>query len=163
MFKFIEIHIEVRYLKTINSFLFAVFVLLFFSGCTKTVINPNIPDVYINITIDPNLTFYQELNTVGGWMYLTATPPSRGIIVYHKDLYEFVAFDRIPPNGPDNCCDDEGNCSRLVVDDYFPKVMDECNNISYLILDGSILEGNGQYPLVQYYTTYDGNLLRIYN
>lgn len=149
--------------RLFHTFLVVCVVFLFFSGCTKTEINPNAPNVYINITIDPNSTMYQSLNTVGGWMYLTSTPPSRGIIVYHKDLYEFVAFDRIPPNNPDNCCDDQGNCSRLIVDDYYPMVMDECNNISYLILDGSIIEGEGTFPMIQYNTTYNGNLLRIFN
>lgn len=132
-------------------------------SCKKESENPNAPDVYINIELNPNSTIYQELNTVGGWMYLTATPPSRGIIVYRKTMNEFVAYDRIPPNEPDNCCDDNGNCSRLIVGDYFPLVVDECNNIHYLILNGSIVEGSGRYPLIQYRTTYNGNILRICN
>lgn len=133
------------------------------SACKKEEENPNVPNVYINITIDPNSTFYQELNTAGGWLYLTSTPPSRGIIVYRIDQTQFVAYDRMPPNDPDRCCDEDGNCTRLVVGDYYPFAKDECNNISYLLLNGSIFEGDGKYPLIQYNTSYNGQLLRIFN
>ena len=73
---------------------------------------------------------------------------------------EFKAYDRMPPNNPDACCDN-GVCSRLIVDSPF--VVDNCNNIKYNILDGSIIEGDGVYPLIEYHTMYDGDVLRIYN
>ncbi|MFA5546630.1 MAG: hypothetical protein WDA14_13350 [Sphaerochaetaceae bacterium] len=139
-----------------------VLLLLIQPGCRKEEINPNDPKAYINIEIYPNSTFYQELNTVGGWMYLTALPPSRGIIVYRYNLSEFLAYDRMPPNEPNNCCVD-GNCTRLIVGDYFPFAYDECNEISYLLLNGSIMEGEGKFPLIQYNTTYNGQQLRIFN
>ena len=122
--------------------------------------NPNYPDVDIDVTINPNSTQYQELNTVGGWMYLTAQQPSRGLIVYHKNYDDFMAYDRIPPNTPNACCNDYGNYTRLVVD--FPFVVDTCLNVRYSILDGSIFDGEG-YPLIEYFTEYDGITLRIYN
>ena len=104
---------------------------LLVSSCDKDSENPNTPSVYINIKINPNSTMYQELNTVSGWMYLTATTPSRGIIVYRYSMNEFIAYERTPPNEPDNCCDENGNCSRLVVD--FPFVVDKCNdNLQYI-------------------------------
>jgi hypothetical protein len=142
----------------------ALFILLFLitGGCDKEDRNPYIPDVYIDITLDPNSTFYQELNTVGGWMYLTSELPSRGIIVYRSDIMEFLAYDRIPPNDPNKCCND-GVCTRLIVGDYFPFVKDTCTGTSYLLLNGSIFEGEGKYPLIRYNTTYNGQLLRIFN
>ena len=127
-----------------------------FCSCNEKPENPNVPDAYIDITIDPNSTFYQELNTVGGWMYLTAREPSRGLIVYRWQQNEFLAYDRIPPNYPDSC----GSYTRLVVN--FPWVVDSCIMYKYSILDGS-LTGNDGYPLVQYWTNYDGVNLRIYN
>lgn len=100
-----------------------IFLIAFSSGlgwsCQKEDPNPNIPDVYINFTIDPNSTFYQQLNTAGGWMYLTADPPSRGIIVHRINNEEFVAFERMPPNDPNLCCENN-NCTRLVVDEFYP-------------------------------------------
>lgn len=122
--------------------------------------NPNRPNVYINFTIQPNTLHYQDLNVVSGFMYLTSEEPSRGIIVYRITQDEFRAYDRMPPNEPNACCDD-GVCTRLVVDSPF--VVDNCNHIKYNILDGSIIEGDGIYPLIEYHTMYDGYSLRIYN
>ena len=145
-----------------SFFLIVILLLITFNSCRKEEINPNDTRAYINFTIDPNSTFYQELNTVGGWMYLTADPPSRGIIVYRMTQNEFLAYDRIPPNEPDRCCEDN-ECTRLIVGEYYPMAYDECNDISYLLLNGSIVEGDGKWPLIQYQTTYNGQLLRIFN
>jgi hypothetical protein len=146
-------------------------VLMILSGsCKKHYTNPNIPDVNINITIDPNSTLFYELNTAGGWCYLDNKPGvyiplgSRGIIVYRQDMKTFLAYERTPPNEPYKCCsDDNNNCEKLVVDDYFPFVYDKCTDISYSILDGTIFQGEGIYSLIQYKTSYDGGMLHIYN
>lgn len=87
---------------------------------------------------------------------------------------EFLAYDRLPPNYPNACCDDDGNCTRLVVEDGI-FVVDHCNNAFYNILNGDIIidEAHGMvptfstettiYPLIQYHTVFDGTALRIYN
>ena len=139
-----------------------IFVILaFFLGvlsCDDTPHNPNIPDVYINFTIEPNSTFYQELNTVSGWMYVTEKWPSRGIIIYRYSQDEFKAYERQSPNEPDYC----GETSRLIVE--FPFVVDTCLNVKYSILDGSIFTpGYMGYPLIEYRTQYDGFNLRVFN
>lgn len=127
-------------------------------SCKDTPHNPNIPETYINFTINPNSTQYFEINTVGGWMYLQTLAPSRGIIVYRYDLDEFRAYERQSPNDPNHC----GENSRLMVD--FPFVVDTCLDVKYSILDGSIItQGYAGYPLIQYNTQYDGSMLRIYN
>lgn len=129
-------------------------------SCKDTPHNPNIPQGYFNFSIEPNSTFYYELNTVSGWMYIK--PPtftqSRGIIVYRYSLDEFKAYERQSPNEPNSC----GELSRLIVD--FPFIVDTCLNVKYSILDGSVVtEGYQGYPLIQYHTQYDGSELRIYN
>ncbi len=138
---------------------FAILIIL--SGmvsCVDTPVNPNIPNAYINFSVEPNSTFYYELNTVSGWMYVTAPPESRGIIIYRYSLDEFKAYERQSPNEPNSC----GENSRLIVD--FPFVVDTCLDVRYSILDGSIItEGYNGYPLIQYHTQYDGSTLRIYN
>ena len=151
------------------SLTFILFLFVFiFSGCNKHYQNPNIPIVDVDITIDPNSTMFLELNTPGGWCYLNNKPGvyipygSRGIIVYRQDMYTFKAYERTPPNNPYKCCEDNNTkCSALIVN--YPMVVDTCSNINYNILDGGIIEGNGTYPLIQYKTHYNGNLLRIYN
>ncbi len=129
-------------------------------GCGDRNVNPNIPKVHIDFEIWPDSPRFHELNTISGYMYLTSEYPSRGIIVYRMWQNEFKAYDRIPPNEPNACCNGD-SCSRMVVD--FPFIVDKCNHIKYNIMDGSIVEGVGVYPLIEYYTEYDGSKLRIHN
>ena len=136
-------------------------ILVFLLGvisCNPTPPNPNIPNVYINFSIEPNSLFYQELNTVSGFLEVTAPWPSRGIIIYRYSLDEFKAYERQSPNEPDHC----GENSRLIVD--FPFVVDTCLDVKYSILDGSIITPGYQgWNLIQYRTEYDGRTLRVYN
>lgn len=151
-----------------------VLVFILFSGitsCNKDHINPNIPQVNIYYTIEPNSTLFLELNTVGGWLYLDEMPgivvpyPSRGIIVYREEIDQFKAYERQPPNNPFECCNPENsiNCSKLVVGANYPFAKDTCNGNMYLLQDGSLFSGVGQYSLIQYRTFYDGVTLTISN
>jgi len=119
-----------------------------------------------NITIDPNSTIYQELNVVGGWLYLGeqdgTEPPSRGIIVYRLSTEEFLAFERTPPFKPDSCCNASKTiCTSLVVD--YPYITDTCTLSKYLILDGSPVSGPSSMTLGTYVTEYYGGLLFIHD
>ena len=148
----------------------------FLHGCHTFPENPHRPFLTHPITISLSDPQYYELHFVSGWLYLTPDieSTSRGIIVYKLSDYEFLAYDRIPPNDPDACTDSQGNTTRLVVD--FPYVVDHCNNAYYNILNGQIIisedfdmvpnfpiDGTTIYPLVQYHTTFDGNQLVISN
>lgn len=134
-----------------------------FHGCKETLVNPNYPNAIIDVTINLNQSSYFDLRFVSGFMYLTSDyeSSSRGLIVYRLSQDEFRAYDRLPPNKPNACCDSDGNCTRLVVD--FPFVIDNCNDIKYNIINGDIFEGEGIYPLIQYHTSFNGYELRIYN
>lgn len=136
-------------------------ILIFLLGvisCDNTPYNPNIPNVHINFSIEPNSIFYQELNTVSGYLEVTAPWPSRGIIIYRYSLDEFKAYERQSPNDPNHC----GENSRLIVE--FPFVVDTCLDVKYSILDGSIFtQGYMGYPLIEYRTQYDGRILRVFN
>ncbi len=150
--------------------LFVSVVLLGAVSCNKGVVNPNVPVVSIDITIDPNSTLFFDLNVAGGWTYLNGKPGvyippgSRGIIVYRMDMNTFLAYERTPPNEPDKCCNSETNiCTALIVGDNYPFVVDTCNDNKYNILDGSLFEGEGSFPLIRYRADYDGVTLHIYN
>ena len=136
---------------------------LLLQGCREYIENPNYPNAIINFTIYPNSIHEYELNTVSGYKYYTSDPlsTSRGVIVYRLSMDEFRAYDHLPPNYPNACCDGDGNCTRLVVD--FPFVVDNCNGIKYNIINGDIFEGDGIYPLIQYHTVFDGTALHVYN
>jgi len=130
--------------------------------CKKENDDP-LPYAIVNIRIEPNSTLYINLNTVGGYEYLTADYPSRGIIVYRISVTEFVAFERTCPHDPDACCSVEEGCSRLIVDKGGLIIKDECCESTYLILDGSNVEGPSVKPLKRYNTSFDGKTLHIYN
>ena len=123
--------------------------------------NPNRLTAIVDFTIYPNSIREYELNNPGGFKYYSSDPESnsRGIIVYRVDMTEFRVWDRLPPNSPNICCNDEGECSRLVADGLF--VLDNCNNITYNILDGTVFEGEGRYRLYPYTYMFDGTALRI--
>lgn len=146
-----------KFLRFLSVF-FAALMTLFVVSCNSKPENPNAPEVEINFTIYPNTLEYQELNVVGGWMYVTAPLPSYGIIIYRYN-YDgddaFKAYERMSPNEPYACPN-----NRLFVD--LPYVIDSCLGYKYSILDGSLIEGSG-YPLTQYFTQFDGTALRVYN
>jgi len=147
----------------------AVLVGLALGSCNKTNINPNDPRAVIRIDIDPNLTFNQGLNAVGGWIYVASGDQgahigtgSRGVIIYRESQSDFKAYDRLPPNNPDKCCTG-GKCTQLMVGKYYPFAKDECTGNTYQLLDGSLFKGTGRYPLISYHAVYDGNLLHVFN
>jgi len=138
-----------------------------FIACNKSD-DGRLPLPPLNITIDPNSTIYSEVNIVGGWMYLDYTDgvesPSRGVILYRASTDLFYAYERTPPFKPDSCCNNTGTvCTALLVDNYFPFVMDTCTNSKYNILSGSVVSGPSNRPLSMYYTEYYGDLLYIHD
>jgi len=157
--------------RAIDFYLLSGILILIFSAltvsCTKE--NGNRPPLPpMDITIDPNSTIYQEINVVGGWMYLDETdgvlPPSRGVIVYRLSTDQFIAFERTPPYKSDSCCNvNKTVCTALIVDNYYPFVMDTCTGSKYLILDGSPSSGPSTMFLSMYVTEYFGDLLYIHD
>lgn len=127
---------------------------------------PPIDVGYVNFQIYPNSTEYIQLNNVGGWAYVTANEPSRGIIIYRMSIDEFRAYERTPTHKPDSCCvyyENYAECTRLIVDESAFFALDTCSGTKYLLLDGSIVEGPASYPMIQYNTQYDGEILYVYN
>lgn len=146
-------------------FLISVPVIIIFNSCGK---NDDLPFQvgYVNFQIYPNSTEYLPLNAVGGWAYVTANDPSRGIIIYRLSTDEFKAYERTPTYKPDSCCiyyDNYSECSRLVVDQSAVFAVDTCSGSKFLLIDGSIVNGPARYPMVQYNTQYDGEVLYVYN
>jgi hypothetical protein len=159
-------------IKNFRNFFLAAGSVTILIGAVITACNKDngdrLPLPPIDITINPNSTIYQELNIAGGWLYLDETDgaeaPSRGIIVYRLSTDQFYAFERTPPFKPDSCCNASKTiCSRLIVDNYFPFIMDTCTMSKYLILDGSPVSGPSSMSLGMYVTEYYGDLLYIHN
>jgi len=160
---------NVKFMKLKTKLALALFFVSFITALVITSCGKNdespIQIGYVNIYIRPNSTEYSQLNTVGGWVYLTATAPSRGILVYRLSTDEFMAYERTPTYKPDSCCISAPVevCAKVIVDESGIVVKDTCSGTRYLILDGSVVDGPARYALVQYRTSYDGDILHIYN
>ncbi len=126
------------------------------NGCNKNKIHP-VPDIPFDITIDINLPSYNALIGVGSYAFVNGG--SRGIIVYRRNIDEFVAFDRHSP------VDLNGTCPEPLYPDpdNFLMLIDSCGPAKFSLFDGSPVEGS-EFGLRQYQTIYNGtNLVRIYN
>ena len=148
------------------SFAVLIIMLLAVGSCSKNPVNPEIIRATVQIDINPNSVFYQQLNTVGGWIYVKNGDPgvylsstSRGVIIYRSNTDTFKAYDRIPPNDPNKC----GNTTMLVVGSNFPFAKDSCTGNLYQLSDGILFKGSGKYPMVQYHAAFDGSTLHVYN
>ena len=141
--------------KISNAF-FAILMVIFVTSCKEKKLDNQIEiNTHIDFTINIyNGLEYQELQVVGGYMYLHGTGDSYGIIAYRSGINEFRAYDRKPFNTatyPYN---------RLYVD--MPYVLDTCNNQAYYILNGFNANGDNSH-IYWYQTIFDGSSLRIHN
>lgn len=110
--------------------------------------NYPIPNLPVNIVINLNLPSYQNLNNPGGWAYVNGG--SKGIVVY-RNFDEFVALDRHTTVYPDSIC------AVAVVDSVNNFILtDPCSEAQYSITNGTVLKEPAQWPLRQYFTSYDG-------
>ena len=134
--------------------IFLVFASGFAPSCKKDR-RTEIPNVYVNLYLDVNSTMYLELNLVGGWVNITGG--YRGITVYRSSTDDFVAFERTCPH------DADVESAYVSVDDSGLTLTCASCGSRFLILDGSVVDGPSTLPLKQYYTTYDGTTLHIFN
>lgn len=113
---------------------------------------PNVSvNVYVNI-FDPQ---YQKLGSLGGWAYVEGG--SKGIVVFQYDTDQYVAYDRHCTHLP------ESACSKISVDQTNLYATDTCCNSSFQLLDGSASSGPATIPLRAYNTSFDGNIIHIWN
>lgn len=129
-------------------------VLLGSAGCKKDE-RGGVPLTPLDISINVNNPSYIDLAVPGGWLYLTGG--SQGLIVYRASTDEFVAMDRHCPYQPADQC-------RVFVDGSEIQARDTaCCHSSFLITDGSVVEGPSALNLQRYNTTFNGTTLRIFN
>lgn len=124
-------------------------------SCKKEDSTPTVPTVPVNFTINPNGTEYIRLNSVNGWEYLTGG--YRGIIIFRKSMTEFTALERACPYDWDK------TSSRIMVDTSGVTAYCPSCNSKFLLQDGTPFSGPSRYPLVQYQTHFDGDLLYVTN
>ena len=134
-----------------------IYLILVLTSCKKNQNQHPVPSFPFDITINIELPSYSNLTGVGGWAYVYTG--NRNIIIYRKEINNFVAFDRQSPNDIDN------NCAQPLTPDTdnFLQLIDSCNNAIFSLYDGQAIS-NSDFGLRQYQTVWDGqSKLRIFN
>jgi hypothetical protein len=140
-----------RLLKYIYVSWFSIILL---SACSDPVTGDGIPIVLVDETINLNNYQYQDLNVVGGYVYLNAGV--RGIIIYRSSASEYLAIERNCTFQPmDPCADVKVDVSTLFL-------VDTCCNSTF-DFNGFPTGGPATLPLRQYKTSLNQNYLTITN
>ncbi len=122
-------------------------------SCKKS--SSAIPYVPVSIQINLSNPDYFTLKTPGGWLYVTGG--SKGIVVYRYDLSTFKAYDRHCPYHPEDAC------SKIAVENSGLTAKDTCCGSVFQMMDGSIIGGPADRNMLEYKTSFDGNILSINN
>ena len=115
----------------------------------------DIPLVNVNIYINIQSPDFQNLSGLGSWSYIDGG--SKGIIVFNVDNENYLAYERHCPYDPEN------SCAKVSVDETNLYAVDTCCSSRYQLLDGIPIDGPGTIPLKAYNTSFDGNIIRIWN
>ncbi|MEW6469288.1 MAG: hypothetical protein AB1458_10200 [Bacteroidota bacterium] len=140
--------------KLFAPLLFAAWLAAVLAACNRE--KDEVPDVHVDFYINTTDPGFIDLNSVGGWVYVTGG--SKGIIIYRKSVNEFMAYDRHCTYQPSNAC---SRCEVDTTNNLF--VFDNCCGSKFLITDGSVQQGPAHVPLKAYRTSFDGLMLHVYN
>ncbi len=108
----------------------------------------------VNLFLYINNPEFFNVEMPGGWMYLNGGVG--GILLYRKNLEEFIAYDRASTFNPTSKC-------QVSVENDNITINDPCSDSQFLITDGSVMQGPANQPLKRYNTLYNGSNLSIFN
>lgn len=130
-----------------------ILIIVFYTSCSNQ--DDYIKDVFVNIEIPVNQPEYSDLDPIGGSIFINGGV--KGIIIYHSNINEYIAYDR-------NCSFEPSNqCSMI---DSISSTMAFCQCCSSVFLidqDGIAANGPALLPLKKYYTSFSSGILRITN
>ena len=112
------------------------------------------PQVNVNLNLYINNPEFFNIEAPGGWIYLNGGVA--GILLYRKNLDEFIAYDRASTYNPVEDC-------AITVDSDNIILKDPCSDSQFLITDGSVIQGPASQALKRYSTNLYGSNLSIYN
>lgn len=126
------------------------------SSCRKEKIE-RIPNVPMNFSIPINSYQYNNLNTIGGYVYVTGGYRGNGLIIYRVNNEDFATYDRTCPYHP-NAVD-----AKIDVESNGLFAIDSLCGSRFYLSDGSVNKGPATLPLKSYQTTFDGTYVSVYN
>jgi len=122
--------------------------------------NPFLPNVSVNFQINLNLPQFNNLKFPGGILVdRTDGRGIKGVIIYNQDDRQFFAYELNDPNVSPSLA-----CSTLTVEGTRASSTCDGNERVYEIASlGQLVQGEGEFPLLQYRIRRDGNVLTISN
>lgn len=130
------------------------FLVIIFSACSKDQ-ESTVPSVPVNIRINLDNPGFNNLNTVGGSVYVEGG--YRGIVVYRRGIAEFMAFER-------TCSyQSSDSCAYVSLDSTISSVGCKCCGSRFQLLDGAPIKGPANASLRTYQTNLVDRYLYIYN
>ena len=134
-----------------NIIIISLFIII---GCTD---EDTFPNVYVNETIPITMPQYNNVyNNIWGYEYISGG--LGGIIIVQGVNNEFIAYDRSCTNEENTTCVVSGES----INDQILSCQNCCNS-KFLIIDGSVTEGDANRALKRYNTYFDGSMLYITN
>ena len=134
-------------------------VILLISGLLAPSCESNRGQIIPYVQVHVDLDLYAELGSLGiGSTMVIPNEGYNGIVLYREDDMLFHAYDMTCTEYPKH---DEGVVQDTIFDGVFR--CPECNS-RYVIINGAYPDfGPARFPLVEYRTTIQGNLLLITN
>jgi hypothetical protein len=113
-----------------------------------------IADTYVNFSI-----LASEVGGVGSGIYTRSIYGVNGIIIYHNDINQYIAYERTCSYDPNEACA-VVNMNDLISPTL---LIDSCCNSKFVIEDGTPFDGPALLPLKQYQTNFDGVYINVFN
>jgi nitrite reductase/ring-hydroxylating ferredoxin subunit len=136
--------------------LFSIFFVISLISCNVKDANPNFPQKPVNLQIYPGTGAYYDLGVIGGKMFINGG--YGGILIYRVNQTQFRAYDVACPHKPTDPCE------RIEFEKSNSfKVVDPCCSSEFLVTTGEVVKGPSEYNLQNYNTSFDGNLLTVWN
>jgi len=139
--------------------IFSIFLLIFFPCLIAPSCETNRGPLIPYVTVNRYLLLYSDLAGMGiGTTRLIDNEGVNGIVLYREADLIFYAYDRTCTLWPEHN-------AAVVEDTTFFGVFEcpECHSKYLLMNGGEPNSGPARYPLVEYKTSIQGDVLRIYN
>lgn len=131
----------------------SILLLFFLAQCKKN--DDPVPYVYVNFYVSLSSPEFANLNSVGGWVYVTGG--YKGIVIYRNSQDEFCAFERVCPYHPTT------GCERVVVEPSGITATDTVCGSRFLLMDGTVVNGPATISLTRYKTYFNGTTVQVTN
>jgi nitrite reductase/ring-hydroxylating ferredoxin subunit len=140
----------------------SIIILLIITACSTdgTNRNPYLQEISFRFEANLNLPSFSPLTNTGSAIFIqSATAGTKGVFVINTGFDQFRAFEASCPNHAPN------DCSTMTLNGQV--VTCSCEDYEYSLFTGQLLnrpdDGNRYYDMLEYRTSFGGNIVVISN